>query len=145
VFPAITVNQEKGTHIIAFIKGAFISAFAVAVPLPVSLSKNAVAHAQLISVPLPVALVTVIALVVVWLAELITNLPAELNIQVSNQLVIALIPVWIILAIPLIDVAVEKSNQVIFLAVQSIVIVKLQSVTAIHVANTVVGASHEVK
>jgi hypothetical protein len=66
VLPTITVNQANDVPIIGLISGQlFNNALSVTVPLPVSISKNAVAQAPLISVPLPVALVTVIALVVV--------------------------------------------------------------------------------
>ena len=58
MFPTITVNPAKDSHIIGSIDGASIATLLVTVHLPVSQSRNEVAHAQLISVPLPVALVT---------------------------------------------------------------------------------------
>jgi hypothetical protein len=146
VFPTIIVNQAKDVHIIGFTSGQLFNRdLSVTVPLPVSQSRKAVAHAPLISVPLPVALVTVMALVDVCIDELITNLLAALNVTVSVLVVNALIAVCILLAIIAIVVSVEKFNPLTVLNVQSIVIAKLPLATACQVAITVVGASPLVK
>jgi len=90
------------------------------------------------SVPLHIALVTVIAEELVELAVFIINL-FVLRTTVSSQLVNALMADWTLVATRAIVVSVLKFNPVRVLAVPLIVIAKLQSVTAFHVATTLVA------
>jgi hypothetical protein len=110
-----------------------------------SQSRNEVAQAPLISVPLQAALVTVIAEIDVTFQELMINFQSDVNLTVSNQDVNVLIFACIILQTSVRVVTQVKSNQVTLLNVQSIVILKLQSVTAARVAITLVGDVQPVK
>jgi hypothetical protein len=145
VLPTINVNQVNFSHIRGLTLGASIFTFSVTYQCQLSLSKKDVVQAQLISVQLQVALVTVIALVDVVFQELITNLFWWLNMTVSNQEVNALIQTCITLQTSSIVQIDEKFNQVMLLAVQSIVILKLQSVTAFRVVTTFVGYIQDIK
>jgi hypothetical protein len=149
VFHTINVNPVKLSHINGLTFGASILTFSVIVTQVAqsSLSRNGVAQAQLISVQAGEAtvLVLVIALIDVLSQELITNKFLSLKTTVSAQDVIALIQVCITLQTSSIVATPVKSNQVISLAVQSIVIANSQSVTASQVATTLVGAFQDVR
>lgn len=118
----------------------------VTVQLPVSVSIQSLAQAPLISVPtVPVdVVVTVIALVTLSLPLVIINL-SVLRTTVSSPPVAALIAVCIIAATSSISVTPVKSIASILYAVQSIVILKLQSVTASHTAKSPSAPVHPVK
>ena len=105
----------------------------VTVQFHVSQSIRSLAQAPLISVhTVPVeVLVTVIALLLRLLPLVITKW-SVLRVTVSSQLVAVLIADWTVDATSSISVSPVKSIASILYAVQSIVILKLPSVTAAH-------------
>lgn len=131
------------THASVIVTSLFVIAL-VTVPLHVSASRNAVAHAHDISVPAHCADVTVIALDdVVLTLDIINRLVEKTTVSVLK--VNALIAVCILVAINAIVVSVEKFSHVMLLATQSIVMLNDQSVTAFRVAITVVADDHHVR
>jgi len=117
---------------------------AVTTPLPVSASIKSMPHAHDMSVPTHAALATVIADDDVVSTDDITKWFVS-QTTVSVLPVRALIPVWIIVATFAIVTADAKFNHVTDLSTQSIVMLKEPSVTAFHVATTLVAPVSHVR